>query len=174
MKKRFVAGLLATMMVISTMVTTAFATEPEPAGEPEVYCVTMDVADLLVLGANSKVNYVDPSLGLGGYQSGWSVGIRSNFALPATATVVGAKVTPGTAVAGGPVTSVIYVSKFKLTAPDGTSTEVSFKSSGVETSALNGLPANGYWTLSMYGQNLGPDYNTVKYTHTAITIYYTK
>jgi|InofroStandDraft_1065614.scaffolds.fasta_scaffold55012_2 hypothetical protein len=171
MKKRLLAGLLAAMMVVSMMATTAFAAGPGTA--PEVYSVTVDMADLLVLGADSKVNKVDVSLVLGGYQSGWSTGVRSNFVLPSTATVVGAKVTPGRAVAGGPITSVIAVSKFKLTAPNGTSAEVSFKSSGAETSALNGAPARGYWTLSMYGQNIGPDLNTVKYAGTSITIYYT-
>ena len=39
-------------------------------------------------------------------------------------------------------------------------------------SAFNGIYARGYWTLSMYGQNLGPDYSTIKLTNTTLTIYY--
>lgn len=173
MKKRLLATVLAAMMMVSMMATTAFAAELETVEEPEIHCVTLDLADVLVLGADSKTQKLDPSLGLGGYQSGWSLGVRANFVLPSTATVVGVKVTPGRAVAGGPITSVIAVSKFKVTAPNGTSAEVSFKSSGAETSDLNGAPARGYWTLSMYGQNIGPDYNTVKYVGTALTVYYT-
>lgn len=173
MKRRLVAALLAVMMMVSLMATTAFAAEAETTTEPEIHCVMMDLADVLVLGADSMVKKLDPSLGLGGYQSGWSLGVRANFSLPSTATVVGVRVSPGRAVAGGPITSVIAVSKFKVTAPNGTSAEVSFKSSGAETSGLNGAPARGYWTLSMYGQNIGPDYNSVKYTGTALTVYYT-
>ena len=172
MKKRLLASLLAAMMMVSMMATTAFAAELEAVEEPEVHCVTMDLIDVFVLGADNMAKTVDPSLGLGGYQSGWSSGVKANFSLSSTATVVGVKVTPGRAVADGPVTSVIAVSKFKVTAPNGTSAEVSFKSSGAETTELKGGPASGSWTLSMYGQNIGADYNSVKYIGTTITVYY--
>lgn len=171
MKKRVMAGLLAAIMMVSVMSATAFAAEVEVPEEPELHCVTIDVADLLTTGTN-MAKTVTPSLGLGGYLSGWSMGVRANFSLPSNATVVSVKVTPGNAVAGGPVTSVIYVSKFKVTAPDGTFAEVGYKNSGAETSAFNGIYARGYWTLSMYGQNLGPDYSTIKLTNTTLTIYY--
>lgn len=171
MKKRVLAGLLAAMMMVSVMSATAFAAELEVPEEPELHCVTIDVADLLTTGTN-MAKTVTPSLILGGYQSGWSTEVRANFTIPSNATVVSVKVTPGDAVAGGPATSVIYVSKFRVTAPNGTSAEVGYKNSGAETSAFNGILGRGYWTLSMYGQNLGPDYNTIKLNNTTLTIYY--
>ena len=43
MKKRFLAGLLAAMMMVSMLATTAFAAGPVADEEPEVYSVTVSV-----------------------------------------------------------------------------------------------------------------------------------
>ena len=54
MKKRVLAGLLAAMMMVSVMSATAFAAELEVPEEPELHCVTIDVADLLTTGTRSE------------------------------------------------------------------------------------------------------------------------
>lgn len=171
MKKRLLAGLLVAMMMVSTMSTTALAANETM--EPETYCVTLNVADLMALEQSAK-QYVNPSLFLGGYQSGWATAVRANFTLPADAVVTKVKVSPGDVVSGGPVTSAIAVDKFKLAAPNGTSVDLSFSVLGMETHAFDNLLARGNWTLSFYGQNVGPSAGSIKYSNTVITIWYTR
>ena len=64
MKKRLLAGLLAAMMMVSMLATTAFAAGPVADEEPEVYSVTVSAADLLAFGESSMSKTVAPSLGL--------------------------------------------------------------------------------------------------------------
>lgn len=173
MKKRLLAGALAAMMAVSMMATTAFAAAPETAEDPAVHCVTMDLADALALGQQSMAKTVSPSLALGGGQSGWSAGARTNFAIPSGAQVVNAKVSPGKATAGGSIMGVIAVTKFRLTSPDGKNVDLDFSTMGMETSAFNGLSARGNWTLSFYGTNVGSALNSIKYSNATITIWYT-
>ena len=55
MKKRLLAGLLAAMMMVSMLATTAFAAGPVADEEPEVYSVTVSAADLLAFGDRKSV-----------------------------------------------------------------------------------------------------------------------
>ena len=66
MKKRLLASLLAAMMMVSMLATTAFAAGPVADEEPEVYSVTVSAADLLAYGEQSMSRTVAPSLGLSG------------------------------------------------------------------------------------------------------------
>ena len=172
MKKRLLASLLAAMMMASMMVTTAFAAEPETTGEPEIHCITLDAADLLALDRETYKT-VTPSLGLSS-GSGWSIPVTANFStIPAGATVTKVKVSPGKVSYSGPITSVICVSAFRLTSPDGDSTDLSFSTVGMETTAFNGYTARGTWKLSIFGTHAGSGYGVIKYTNTKITIWYT-
>ena len=119
MKKRLLAGLLAAMMMVSMMATTALAAEPVAGEEPEVYSVTVSAADLLAFGEDSAEKQVSPSLGLGG-GSAWSSPVTASFStIPSTATVVKVKASLGKVSYSGPITSAIAVDKFRLTAPNG-------------------------------------------------------
>lgn len=172
MKKRLLAGLLASMMMVSMMSTIAFATEPETAGEPELHCVTLDAADLLPLADQSAYKYVTPTLGLSG-GSYWSDPVSAIFsAIPASATVVKIRVSPGEMSYSGPITSAIGVSTFRLTAPNGKYVDLSYSVAGMESTELNGLAARGTWKLSIYGTHVGSGYGAIKYTNTKITIWY--
>lgn len=173
MKKMVCSTFLAMIMLVSMMATAAFAAVPEEAMEPEVHCVTLNVADVLALGEQSMDKTVSPSLSLGGYQSGWSTGASTNFGIPSGATVVKAKVIPGKATAGGSITSAIAVSKFRLTSPNGKYVDLAFSTMGMETTSFNGLAAQGNWTLSIYGSNVGQSLGSIAYKSATITIWYT-
>lgn len=173
MKKKVCSTFLAMITVVSMIATTAFAAVPEKAVEPEVHCVTLNVADLLALGEQNMAQTVSPSLALGGYQSGWSAGASTNFAIPSGAKVVKAKVSPGKATAGGSITSAIAVSKFRLASPDGKYVDLAFSTMGMETTAFDGLAARGNWTLSFYGSNVGQSLGSIAYKSATITIWYT-
>lgn len=173
MKKRLLAGLLASMMMVSMMSTIAFATGPETAGGSELHSVTLDVADLLAIGEKSTYKSVTPSLGLSG-GSEWSAPVSAIFSvIPAGATVVKVKVSPGKVSYTGPITSAIAVSTFRLTAPSGNYVDLSYSVAGMETTAFNGEAVNGTWTLRIYGTHVGSGYGVIKYPNTQITIWHT-
>lgn len=174
MKKRFLAGLLAAMMMVSMLATTAFAAGPVVDEEPEVYSVTVSVADLLALGEQSMSKTVSPSLGLSG-GSGWSLPVTARFStIPDGATVVKVKASLGNPTSSGPITAVISVDRFRITAPNGSSVELARSTMASETTALNGILAKGNWQLSIYGLHVGSGYSAIKFPNATITIYYTK
>ncbi len=173
MKKRLLAGLLAAMMMVSMLATTAFAAGPVADEEPEVYSVTVSAADLLAYGGTPMSKTVAPSLGLSG-GSAWSLPVTARFStIPADATVVKVKASLGSPTASGPITAVISVDRFKITAPDGNSVELARSTMPSETTALNGLFAKGNWQLSIYGVHVGSGYSAIKFPNATITIYYT-
>lgn len=173
MKKRLLAGLLAAMMMVSMMATTAFAAGPVADEEPEVYSVTVSAADLLVLGQREASQKVAPSLGLSG-GSGWSLPVTARFStIPADATVVKVKASLGSPTSSGPITAVISVDRFRITAPDGTYVDLARSTMASETTAFNGILAKGNWQLSIYGQHVGSGYSAIKFPNATITIYYT-
>ena len=172
MKKRFLAGLLAAMMMVSMLATTAFAAGPV-ADEPEVYSVTVSAADLLALGESSMSKTVAPSLGLDG-GSGWSLPVTARFStIPTGAKVVNIKASLGKPTSSGPITAVISVDRFRITAPNGSSVELARSTMASETTALNGIFAKGNWQLSIYGLHVGSGYSAIKFPNAYITIYYT-
>lgn len=172
MKKRFLAGLLATMMMGSMLATTAFAAEPV-AEEQEIYSVTLNVADPLALSEKSASKTVAPSLGLSG-GSAWSLPVTAKFStIPANATVVKVKASLGKVSYSGPITSAISVDKFRLTAPDGKYVDLARTTLPSESTALNGNVAKGNWQLSIYGVHVGSGYGAIKFPNATITIYYT-
>lgn len=154
------------------LATTAFAAGPV-AEEPEVYSVTVSAADLLAFGESSAEKTVAPSLGLSG-GSAWSLPVTARFStIPADATVVKVKASLGNPTSSGPITAVISVDKFRITAPDGNSVELARSTMASETTALNGIFARGNWQLSIYGQHVGSGYSAIKFPNATITIYYT-
>lgn len=172
MKKRLLAGLLATMMMVSMLATTAFAAGPV-AEEPEVYSVTVSAADLLAYGEQSMSKTVSPSLGLSG-GSGWSLPVTARFStIPDGATVVKVKASLGNPTSSGPITAVISVDRFRITAPDGKYVDLARSTMASESTALNGIKAKGSWQLSIYGLHVGSGYSAIKFPNATITIYYT-
>ncbi len=173
MKKNFLAGLLAMMMMMSMMATTAFAAEPVADKEPEVHSVTVSAADLLAWGDKSMSKTVSPSLGLSS-GSAWSLPVTARFStIPDGATVVKVKASLGNPTASGPITSVIGVDRFRITAPDGKSVDLARSTMPSESTALNGIMAKGNWQLSIYGVHVGSGYSAIKFPNATITIYYT-
>ena len=169
MKKNFLAGLLAMMMMMSMMATTAFAAEPVA----EVHSVTVSAADLLAWGDKSMSKTVSPSLGLSS-GSAWSLPVTARFStIPDGATVVKVKASLGNPTASGPITSVIGVDRFRITAPDGKSVDLARSTMPSESTALNGIMAKGNWQLSIYGVHVGSGYSAIKFPNATITIYYT-
>ena len=74
MKKRLFAMVLAVMMAVSMMATTAFAVEPEEesAGEKKLYSMTLDIDPLANGGSRSA--YADTvTLSMPGYSNDWSL-----------------------------------------------------------------------------------------------------
>ena len=172
MKKRLLAGLVATMMMVSMLATTAFAAGPV-AEEPEVYSVTVSAADLLAYGEQSMSKTVSPSLGLSG-GSGWSLPVTARFStIPDGATVVKVKASLGNPTSSGPITAVISVDRFRITAPDGKYVDLARSTMASESTALNGILAKGNWQLSIYGLHVGSGYSAIKFPNATITIYYT-
>lgn len=173
MKKRFLAGLLAAMMMVSMLATTAFAAGPVADEEPEVYSVTVSAADLLAYGDKSMSKTVAPSLGLSG-GSAWSLPVTARFStIPADATVTKVKVSLGNPTSSGPITAVISVDRFRLTAPDGKYVDLARSTMPSESTALNGVLAKGNWQLSIYGLHVGSGYSAIKFPNATITIEYT-
>ena len=173
MKKRLLASLLAVMMMVSMMATTAFAAGPVADEEPEVYSVTVSAADLLAYGEQSMSRTVAPSLGLSG-GSAWSLPVTARFStIPADATVTKVKVSLGNPTSSGPITAVISVDRFRLTAPDGKYVDLARSTMASESTALNGILAKGDWQLSIYGLHVGSGYSAIKFPNATITIYYT-
>lgn len=173
MKKRLLAGLLAAMMMVSMLATTAFAAGPVADEEPEVYSVTVSAADLLAFGESSMSKTVAPSLGLNS-GSEWSLPVTASFStIPTGATVVKVKASLGKPTSSGPITAVISVDRFRLTAPDGKSVDLARSTMASETTAFNGNVAKGNWQLSIYGQHVGSGYSAIKFPNATITIYYT-
>ena len=173
MKKRLLASLLAAMMMVSMLATTAFAAGPVADEEPEVYSVTVSAADLLAFGESSMSKTVAPSLGLSG-GAAWSLPVTARFStIPADATVVKIKASLGKPTYSGSITGVISVDRFRLTAPDGNSVELARSTIASETTALNGIYAKGDWQLSIYGLHVGSGYSAIKFPNATITIYYT-
>lgn len=175
MNKRILVGLMAMMMLVSSVVPTAAAASQGAADEPEkqLYSTTVDLADLMATGG-SKYKSVDLSLILGGYSSGWSTGVTANFStIPSNATVEKVEVTPGRVSGGGGLGGAIVVTKLAITSPDKTRIERTFDTSGMETMAFFGEPGRGAWTLQIYGSNVGQALSTIKYSSSKITIWYT-
>ena len=173
MKKRLLAGLLAAMMMVSMLATTAFAAGPVADEEPEVYSVTVSAADLLAFGESSMSKTVAPSLGLDG-GSRWSLPVIARFStIPDGAKVVNVKASLGKPTSSGPITAVISVDRFRVTAPNGKYVDLTRSSIASESTELNGLFAKGNWQLSIYGQHVGSGYSAIKFPYASITIYYT-
>ncbi len=173
MKKRLFAALLAAVMVVSMMATTAFAEEPrmDDTEGKKVYSVTLD-ADLLATGG-SRYEYVTNTLSLGGYQNGWSAGADANFStLPSNAVVESVQVSLGRLSAGSSSMSPITTTKYSITSPRGRTVERVVKNTS-EILSFYGDPASGHWTFKIYGTNVGPDPGSVKCSSTKITILYT-
>lgn len=173
MKKHLLAGLLAAMMMVSMLATTAFAAGPVADEEPEVYSVTVSTADLLALDQKEASQKVAPSLGLDG-GSRWSLPVTARFStIPDGARVVNVKASLGKPTSSGPITAVISVDRFRVTAPDGKYVDLARSTMPSESSALNGVVAKGNWQLSIYGQHVGSGYSAIKFPYASITIYYT-
>lgn len=174
MKKRFVAGMLAMVMALSLMATTAFAVESETTEieGKKLYSVTVD-AELLATGGSASKS-IDASLVLGGMQNGWSSGDLANFStLPTNARVESVEVYPGRVVASGPVTSAVVVTKCALTSPAGKRVEMSFNKNSMEFMTFYNSVARGNWRLQLYGTNVGQSTGGITYASTTIKIWYT-
>ena len=93
--------------------------------------------------------------------------------IPADATVTKVKVSLGNPTSSGPITAVISVDRFRLTAPDGKYVDLARSTMASESTALNGILAKGDWQLSIYGLHVGSGYSAIKFPNATITIYYT-
>ena len=175
MKKRLFAMVLAVMMAVSMMATTAFAVEPEEesAGEKKLYSMTLDIDPLANGGARAA--YADTvTLSMPGYSNDWSLN-KPNVdftTLPSNAVVETVEIYPGRLSAGSSTTSPITTTKYALTSPWGHRIERAFKDTG-ETMSFYGEYAKGMWTFQIYGTNVGPTYGTVKCTSSRVVIWYT-
>lgn len=187
MKKRILVGLMAMMMLVSSMVPTVAAASQVAVEEPEkqLYSTTVDLADLMATGSSSYKT-VNLGLVLDAGASGWSNPVYAKFStLPTNAVVESVEIKPGTVTinSGNPnFLGVVNVTRLRITAPSGQLKELTFNKSGMETMSFYGEQARGNWMLMMYGQNLtyptGDMFDSlrmgsVQYKSAKVTIYYT-
>ena len=182
MKKRLFAGLLAAMMVASMMVTSAFAFEPDQ----ELHTVTVE-AELVPLASTSTTNKsIKIGLALDAGASGWSTVYELKFSsvgIPSDAVVQNVKIVPGTKTlnqSAPKLQGLVVASEMRVTAPNLKNTEMDIAKT-METTALNGAPVKGTWTLQMYGTNVTrpvgdwPDsirFGSLHYNNCSVTVTY--
>ena len=83
-KKKWLASLLAIIMVWTMVPSEAFAAEPDSSGtiEPITEVGTVNGNDITVAGAS--LNWYEKDTSIGRYQDGWWVGVK--IIAPATVT----------------------------------------------------------------------------------------
>ena len=135
MKKRFMSLTLATLMVFSMLITTAFAAS----------------------GTSTQSPSSNLGLALDPGASGWSQVVNVRFStVPSDAVVDTITIVPGTPTINSGnknFLGAVLPSLLKITAPDGTTATISW-SNKMTTTAFKGVDARGTWTLQMYGTNL--------------------
>ena len=149
MKKRLMSLSLAVLMVFAMMTTSAFAASDSTA--------VTEISSAAVTAGMSYTKTVNLGLALDAGASDWFEPVSTYFSASTTAIVDTITIAPGTVTinAGNKnLLGTVLPSILRITAPDGTYADIAWNSRGMTTSAFQGVPARGTWTLRLYGTNL--------------------